>query len=126
MFAQAQSQEVRAEEAVIGSTCPQGAQAAIPARPPALTVQPPAISAQTPGHFSQTPAERVPTSWDEEEAQLLRHISALEQQRAEEQFWAERAAHQRVLPLRQRYETLQRSPPLATPAPRVPPAWRYY
>ena len=45
---------------------------------------------QQTGHLAQVPAERVSTQLDEEEVQHERDIAALKQQRAEEQFWAER------------------------------------
>ena len=135
--------QARMEEAKDGSNQQShlGSNPGLPASSPAVSAQTPShfgsipaeranwdarltrdvgISRQPSGHISQEPAERVPTSWDEEEARLQRDIRALKQQRAEEQFWAERRAQQRVAALRREFETLQRSPPQTTPAAKVP------
>ena len=50
---------------------------------------------------------------------LEREIAALEQQRAEGQFWVER--HQRQRELHRRFEALQRVIPHTTPATKKPP-----
>ena len=112
MSAQARAQEVRAEEAPMGSNAyihgHFGSNPGRPAIPHATSAQTPGhmgsipaervsrsldkgeaqlvcnvgLSHQQPGHLAQVPAERVSASLDEEEARLEREIAALEQQRA--------------------------------------------